>query len=198
MTTSLWRHTAKKVRSCVHSQRQIRCIRRSLTKEATKTLIGSFICTRLDYCNAVFTGLSGSTTNHLDSDQHASDPIISGRHKYDHITPVLRDELHWLPVLPHITHKLCLTTYKAINDIAPGHLTVMYIPISTNSTRLRLRSADSGQLVLPRTKTEFRKRTFAYAGLHAWYDLPMSLRSIKTLRFQIGSKNASVPMCIST
>ena len=79
------------------------------------------------------------------------------------MTPVLRDELHWLSVLQRITYKLCLTTYKAINGIAPGYLTAMCIPISTNSARLRLRSVDSGQLIIPRTKTEFGKRAFAYA-----------------------------------
>ena len=143
------------MRSCFHSLRQIRCIRRSLIKEAIKTLISSFICTRLDYCNAVFAGLPRSTINNLHSVLHASSRIISGRRKYDQITPVLRDELHLLPVLQRITYMFCLTTYKAINGIVSGYLTVMCISISTNSARLRLRSADFGQLILPRTKTEF-------------------------------------------
>ena len=130
-------------------------------------LVSSFICTRIDYCNAVFAGLPRSTTCHLDSVLHASARIISGRHKYDHIAPVLRDELHWLPVAQRITYKLCLTAYKAINGSAPDYLTAMCVPISTNQARLRLRSSDSGQLLLPRMKTEFGKRAFAYAGPHA-------------------------------
>ena len=93
---SMMTHVKKQVRSCFHSLRQIRSIRRSLTREAAKMLVSSFICTRIDYCNAVFAGLPGSTTCHLDSVLHASARIIFGRHKYDHITPALRDELHWL------------------------------------------------------------------------------------------------------
>ena len=78
--------------------RQIRVIRRSLTKEAAKMLVSSFSCSGIDYCNAVFAGLPSSTTNHLDSVLHAAARMISGRSKYDRIISVLRDELHWLPV----------------------------------------------------------------------------------------------------
>ena len=63
-----------------------------------------------------------------------------------------------------ITYKLCLTAYKAINGSAPDYLAAMCGPISTNQARLRLRSSDSGQLLLPWMKPEFGKRAFAYAG----------------------------------
>ena len=117
---SMTTHAKKLVRSCFHSLRQIRVIRRSLTKEAAKIFVCSFICSRIDYCNAVFAGLSRSTTNHLDSVLHAAARMISGRSKHDHITSVLRDELHWLPVPQRMLYKFCLTTYKAINGTAPS------------------------------------------------------------------------------
>ena len=95
---SMITHVKKQVRSCFHSLCQISVIRRLLTKEAAKILVSSFICPWIDYCNAVFAGLPRSTTNHLDSVLHAAARMISGRSKYDRITSVLRDELHWLPV----------------------------------------------------------------------------------------------------
>ena len=105
-------------------------------------LVCSFICSRIDYCNAVFASLPRSTTNHLDSVLHAVARMISGHSKHDHITSVLRDELHWLPV-PLVIYKLCLTTYKAINGTAPSYIAAMCVPSSTNQARLRLRSSDS-------------------------------------------------------
>ena len=125
--------------------------------------------------------LPRSITCHLDSVRHASARIISGRHKYDHITAVLRDELHWLPVPQRKTYKLCLTAYKAINCSTLAYLAEMCVPISANQARLRLRSSDSDHLLLSRMKTEFGKQAFAYAGPHAWNDLPTSLRSVTTL-----------------
>ena len=178
---SMTTHVKKQVRSCFHSLRQIRIIRRSLTKEAAKMLVCSFICSRIDYCNAVFAGLPRSATNHINSVLHAAARMISGRSKHDHITSVLRDELHWLPVPQRVIYKLCLITYKAINGTAPSYIAAVCAPSSTNQARLRLRSFDSRQLLLPRTKTELGKRAFAYAGPRAWNDFPIALRPSTTL-----------------
>ena len=105
-------------------------------------LVSSFICSLIDYCNAVFAGLPRSTTNHLDSVLHAAARMISGRSKYDHITFVLRNELHWLSVPQRVIYKLCLTTYKAINGTAHSYIVAMCVPSSTNEARLCLRSSD--------------------------------------------------------
>ena len=154
---------------------------------AAKLLVCSFICSRIDYCNAVFAGLPRSTTNHLDSVLHAAARMISGSSKYDHITSVLKDELYWLPVPQRVIYKLCLTTYKAIYGTAPSYIAAMCAPSSTNQARLRLRSSDSRQLLLPRTKTELGKRAFAYAGPRTWNDMPIALRtSNNPHRVQVG------------
>ena len=154
---SMTTHVKKQVR-CFHSLRQIRVIRRLFTKEAAKMLVCSFICSRIDYCNAVFAGLPRSTTNHLDSVIHATTRMISGRSKHDHITSTLRDELHWLPVPQRVIYKRCLITYKAIKGTAPSYTAAMCMPSSTNQARLRLRYSDSRQLLLPRTKTDGKRQ----------------------------------------
>ena len=140
-------------------------------------LVCSFICSRIDYCNAVFAGLPRSTTNHLDSVLHAAARMISGRSLHDHIASVLRDELHWLPVPQRVIYKLCLTIYKAINSTAPSYIAAKCVPSSTNQARLRLHSSDSCQLLLPWTKTELGKRSIALAGTRAWNDLPIARRT---------------------
>ena len=50
-------HINKPARTCFFQLRQLRTIRRSLTKEATQLLLHAFVVSRLDYCNALFTGL---------------------------------------------------------------------------------------------------------------------------------------------
>ena len=148
----------KPVRSCFHSLRKIRVISRTLTKEAAKMLVCGFIRSRIVYCNAVFAGLPRSTTNHLDSVLQAAARMIYGLSKHDHITSVLRDELHWLPVTQRVIYKLCLTTYKATNGIVPSFIAAMCVRSSTNQTRLRLRSSDSRQLLHPRMKLSSENR----------------------------------------
>ncbi len=41
--------------------------------------------------------------------------------KYDHISPVL-STLHWLPTEHPTDFKILLTTYKALNGLAPQYL----------------------------------------------------------------------------
>ena len=71
-----------------------RGIRRSWTTEAAKTPISSFVCSRIDYRNTVLAKLPASTIDRLDDVVHAAARLISGCRKYDHITPVMCDELH--------------------------------------------------------------------------------------------------------
>src|SRR6218665_1471726 len=44
----------------------------------------------------------------LQSVLNATAMLICNRRKYDHVTPLLRDVLHWLPVPFRIEYKLCL------------------------------------------------------------------------------------------
>ncbi len=40
----------------------------------------------------------------------------------NHITPILQS-LHWLPIKCHISYKILLLTYKALNGLAPAYCT---------------------------------------------------------------------------
>ena len=71
-----------------------------------------------------------STTDCLDDVLHAAALLLSGPHKYDHITPVFGDELHWLPVCQHIEYKLCFTVFEALHGIMPGYIAAMCVLVS--------------------------------------------------------------------
>jgi len=73
---------------------------------------------------------------------------LSGTRKFDHITPVLH-RLHWLPVRQRITFKLAMITFKCRRGLATSYLADVCIPVSSVVGRWKLRSADSGTLVVP-------------------------------------------------
>ncbi len=61
-------------------------------------------------------------------------------HKYDHISPVLK-ELHWSPFDLWIEYKVSLITYKAFNDAAPKYIKDLlesntYLLLSTSNNPL--------------------------------------------------------------
>ena len=112
----------------------------------------------------------------LQSVQNAAARFITVARKYDHISPVLRD-LHWLPLRQRIIFKIATLMHQCLNGLAPPYLATDCIAISSMPGRRQLRSATSGQLYIPRTKTmTFGPRSFKVSGPTIWNDLPARLK----------------------
>jgi len=150
-------------------------VRSSLTFEAAKTLVHAFVSSRLDYCNSLLYGIGDGLLTKLQTVQNAAARVVTGTRKFDHITPVLR-QLHWLPVRQRITFKLSMITFKCLDGLAPSYLADVCTPVSSVVGRWQLRSANSGALVVPRTRTTIGRRNFAVAGPATWNSLPVDLR----------------------
>ena len=105
-------------------------------------------------------GISDGLLSKLQTVQNASAHVVTGKRKFDHITPVLH-QLHWLPVRQRITFKLAMIIFKCLRGLAPSYLADACIPVSSVVGRWQLRSADSGTLVVPRTRTTIGRRDFA-------------------------------------
>jgi len=50
--------------------------------------------------------------------------------KYDHVTDLLRDTLHWLPIRQRVVFNLCTIVYKCLHGVAPSYLVEMCPPVS--------------------------------------------------------------------
>ena len=48
-----------------------------------------------------------------------------------HVTPLLRDNLHWLRVRERILFKLCLMVYRALSGLAPSYITELCVPVAS-------------------------------------------------------------------
>ena len=97
--------------------------------------------------------------------------------KYDSVTLVLRDVLHWLPIKERINFKIGVLTNKALNGLAPSNLSEMLVPVAVNAALRQNRSADRGDLTVPRAKnTSYGYRSFAIAAPMLWNSFPVELR----------------------
>ena len=143
-------------------------------------LVTCFVFARLDYCNAVFTGLPRCDLDRLHFIQNAAVRLIAGASQFDHVTPLLQAR-HWLPIEQRIVFKLSVMMYKTVNGMAPSYLQEYVISPASSRSSLRLRSADTGQLYAPRTRTVLGGRAFAVAGPRTWNSLPVIVRSAPSL-----------------
>ena len=153
--------------------RNIARIRDYLSLNDAKTLIHAFVFSRLDYCNALLSGLPKKATDRLQLVQNAAARVLTKTKMREHITPVLAS-LHWLPVVFRIDFKILLLVYKALNGLAPSYLDdclPRYVPNRT------LRSSSADLLDVPTMKyKKYGEAAFCFYGPTAWNKLPLHLR----------------------
>ena len=85
--------------------------------------------------------------------------------------------LSLLLVRQRIKFKTAVLVYKCLHGMAPPYLISYCTPVSAQTGRSNLRSATTGQLVVPRTRTVYGSRSFAVHGPVVWNSLPAELRS---------------------
>ena len=142
-----------------------------------KTLVHSLISYRVDYCNNIFYGATNIVVRRLQSVLNAADRLISNKRKFDHITPVLRDQLHWLPIRQRIEFKIAVFVRNAVHGQGPTYLSRTCDPVWEVDARAHLRSAVRGDLTVPRAKTRrFGPGSFRVSGPVVWNSLSEDIR----------------------
>jgi len=85
----------------------------------------AFIASRVDYCNAVLYGVSAKVTRRLQMVLNAAARLVVSTGKYDHITPALRDVLHWLPVPQRTEFKIAVLAFDCVRGTGPAYTSKM-------------------------------------------------------------------------
>ena len=175
---SMEQHITEVCKSGFYHLRNIRRIRKYLSKSAATTLVHAFITSRLDYGNSSYYGLPKRLIQKLQSVQNSAARLVNLSKRYDHISPILR-ELHWLPVEQRINFKIILLTFKCLHDMAPLYLKELVKPYEPKRT---LRSS-SKNLV---DTTNFNLRTYGFRAFSVsaptlWNALPDRIRNCNNI-----------------
>ena len=159
----------------------IKRISQFLTQDSLLKLIHAFVTSRLDYCNSLLYGLPKSQIAKLQRVQNAAARIVTNTHRFEHITPIIR-QLHWLPVSYRINFKILLLTFKVLHGLSPKYLQDLVSIRKVSSYQLR--SGNNGIFLdYPSGKmlTTFGDRAFSVAAPKLWNALPFHIRSEQKL-----------------
>jgi len=143
---SMAAHVTATVKACFAALRQIRSVRRSLSREALLTVIPALIVSKLDYCCSVLAGVSGTLQRRLQSVFNAAARLVFSARKSEHVTPLLH-ELHWLKVPERIQFRLCVLVHRCLHGNAPPYLAETLRLTSDIESRRRLRSGSTSTLL---------------------------------------------------
>jgi len=143
--------------------------------ESMKTMVHSFVMTRVDFCNTVFAGAPRSVTDKLQRVINAAARLVSGTRKYDHgLSHLLHIDLHWLDVADRVKFKLGLTVQRCL--ITRHHTTLL---IAVRSSPTSPVGGGYVQLIVANWMyhdTTAAARSFSVAGPTVWNLLPDDLR----------------------
>ena len=118
-------------------------------------LVNTFIIARVDYCNSILVWLPKYQLNRMQSVLNVAARIIYGRSRFDYITSILSDRLHWLWLPQRMVLKQCLLAYMALHGLAPVYVTDFCVEVLS---RWNLRSSSSHHFTSPTPAKTF------YAG----------------------------------
>jgi hypothetical protein len=181
-------HVSNICKSAYLEIRRISSIRHLLTLESTKTLVCSFVLSKLDYCNSLLAGAPIYLIDKLQRVQNSAAKLVLKAKKHDHVQPLLK-KLHWLPISHRISYKISSICFKSFADSLPPYLHNL-LTVYTPARDLRS-SSDSKTFCKPRVRTKtYGQRSFLYCGPANWSQLPTFIRHSASLpTFKISLKH---------
>ena len=177
------------VSSVFASIKSIARIKHLFTRQKVTIVVSSLVVSKLDYCNALYYGISSSLKKKLQYAQNCSARLIYNKRKYDHVTKLLID-LHWLRMKYRIFYKIYLLAYKCINPTLFAHPEELQSLVVTDSKSTRF-----VRLKVQRNNYRISDRAFSICAPKLWNKLPTALknelnfarfkRDLKTYLFRI-------------
>ena len=178
------RHISSLCRTTFLALGRIASIRPFLSNSSTENLVVSMITSRLDYCNATFTGVVDEQIGRIQKIQNNAAQLILKKSKCDHVTPLLK-ELHWLPVKYRIQYKLTMLAFHHFDSTLPPYLS----SLCTYQPSRSLRSSTERLLKLPKTNLKtFGEFSFGYIAPTVWNSLladPSASPSLPTFKVNL-------------
>ena len=158
--------------------KRLSSIRSYVPSNLYKTLIQSYISSKLDFCNSLFANLPDTAINRIQNLQNACAKSIMKKKKSDSASEQLR-HLHWLPVKCRIQYKVSLWCHKSVHSkqSVPAYISDKLIVrhaqrFTRSSLGIVLEQGYSAKL------DSAGMRSLESFGPAVWNSLPVDLRAI--------------------
>src|SRR5688572_6004831 len=140
-------------------------------------LIHAFVCSRLDYCSSLYTGLPQVHLSSLERVFRSAARLVGCIPRYGRVSSYMHHILHWLPLRHRILYRLCSLVWQCVLGSAPRYLRSIFTLSSSLTGRSALRSSSRGDFLVPFARTATKqRRAFSVVGPTTWNDLPSFLR----------------------
>ena len=177
-TMSLSSHVNLLRRSINFQVRNLWRIRRFIDQDSCHHAVRALVSSRLDYCNGLFTSLSGKDLTRLQRLQNSAARLVFAVGRRTDAADLLKI-LHWLPLRNRILFKILLYVFKSLQHESPNYISDYFsIHVAARTTRS---SSEHNRLAIPIiSKTIKGEKRFNIAATMAWNSLPIAIKSATT------------------
>ena len=142
-------------------------LRHKLPKCTRQLLVQTLVFPHIRYCLTVWGNCSASLKARIQKVINFGARIVSGLARRDHVTPVLR-ELGWSTIDELIHERDIAAMSRLLSPSCEAHALTEQLLLRGDVSERQTRAVVSGQLQLPRVRTEFARRSFMYRAISAW------------------------------
>ena len=155
----------------------IRSLRRTLPVDTLKLLFNAIVLPHFDYVDIIYDSTTKTNKERLQKLQTRAARIISGSGPRTH-RAVMFKSLGWLSLQQRRNVHKCVMIYKCRNNLAPDYLRDLFF---TNDDTHSYNTRNAADFRLPKTRTEFYRRSFLVSSQLLWNNLPNNLKQHHTL-----------------
>jgi len=138
-------------------------VRRILTTDTIITLVNAPVVSRIDYCNAVLTGVHDVHLQQLQRVLKAAVRLIVRIRKYDSISATMPQSCTGFRSSSEWT--LLVLVFNCLNNLAPSYLSTMCQPVADNAGRRHRSALGRLRVVISLFQTQEQSATVLAASL---------------------------------
>ena len=153
--------------------------RRLIDYDTCNHIVRTLLLQKLDYCNALFNGITKADLQRLQKLQNKCARLICQQPRFCHATPLL-DQLHWLPVSQRIAFKTLVYVFKSLHGLCPQYIKEC-LTVRSRPDAMLTRSSESVCLEVPPSKKNAGDRALSIAAAQLWNKLPHTIRNAATI-----------------
>ena len=161
---------SKKVSSAIGGLRQVRSF---INKETAITIYNSLIQPLFDYCDIVWDSLGASQAKRLQKLNNRAGRAIC-QLGYEVRSSLIRSQLGWSTLEDRRRKNKSITMHKILYGNSPTYLKQCF-HYANSGREYNLRRSEN--LILPKPKTEYLRKSFTFSGVKVWNSLPVYLKN---------------------
>ena len=146
-----------------------------MCNEALLKIFNTMVFPHFTYCCNIWSNpKNAESMKKLSTLQKRAARVILNIRIFQTPSSFMFSQLNWMPLADYFNFRKVILVFKVLHGLMPDYLNVFRYVSEINQRQTR--NSNSNLLYVPRTKTEYFKRSFIISGSNMWNSLSENVR----------------------